>query len=348
MADRHDRTEAPTPKRKRDARRRGQVARSQELVTWTQLLLAGMLARPVVGRVAVTLRDLVHEVGRIAAQPDENRLLGVLGDGMTASMLAIAPLLGALVAVGVVGNVVQTGPLLSGEGLKPKLDRLNPAKGLKRLLSRQAVWEGGKAMVRASVVGAVAVPPVVALGREVAALGSTAIGPVLTVVADRCLDIVRNAAAAGLLLAALDYAVARRRVSGQLRMTKQEIKEEVRQSEGDAMLKSHIRARQQAIGRNRMMAAIADATAVVVNPTHIAVALRYRPGDAAPVVVAKGRGVIAQRIREEAESHRVPLLRDVPLARALHAACEIGDEIPTELYEAVACILAVVLAAGRR
>ena len=131
-------------------------------------------------------------------------------------------------------------------------------------------------------------------------------------------------------------------------MTKQEVKDENKQSEGDPQVKAQIRSRQHAMSRNRMMAAVPDATAVIVNPTHIAIAIRYAPGDLAPTVVAKGRGAIALRIREEAERHGVPIMRDIPLARALHASCEIGQDIPVDLYEAVARILAIVMALGKR
>jgi flagellar biosynthetic protein FlhB len=125
-------------------------------------------------------------------------------------------------------------------------------------------------------------------------------------------------------------------------MTKQEVKDEYRQSEGDPMTRSRIRQRQMEVSRNRMMAAVAVSSVVVVNPTHIAVALEYRPDLGAPRVVAKGQGFIAQRIREEAEKHNVPIVRDVPLARTLHSACKLGQAIPADLYEAVARLLAFV------
>jgi flagellar biosynthetic protein FlhB len=155
--------------------------------------------------------------------------------------------------------------------------------------------------------------------------------------------LMRDVAAAGLLAAAVDYAVQRRRTGKQVRMTKKEVRDEHKQSEGDPMVRSALRSRQLAAARNRMMADVPDADVVLVNPTHVAVALKYEPGVGTPRVVAKGAGVVATRIREVAEQSRVTLVEDVPLARALHAACEVGQEIPPELYHAVAQVLAFVL-----
>jgi flagellar biosynthetic protein FlhB len=156
-----------------------------------------------------------------------------------------------------------------------------------------------------------------------------------------------SAAVAGLLLALFDYAYQRRSVMKQLRMTFREVKDEVKQTEGDPMIKGAIRARQLAISRNRMLSAVVDADVVLVNPTHIAVALKYQPGMGAPRVVAKGAGAIAAKIRERAHEHRVPVVEDKPLARTLYRICELDEEIPTELYIAVAKILAFVMATGR-
>jgi flagellar biosynthetic protein FlhB len=150
-------------------------------------------------------------------------------------------------------------------------------------------------------------------------------------------------AVAGLVMAAADYAMARRRTGKQLRMTKEEVKQEHRQAEGDPLVKSAIRSRQLAAARNRMLADVADADVLLVNPTHVAVALRYQPERGAPRVVARGAGAIAARIRERAAEERVPMVRDVPLTRALYRSTEVGMEIPRELWAAVAQVLAFVL-----
>jgi flagellar biosynthetic protein FlhB len=144
-------------------------------------------------------------------------------------------------------------------------------------------------------------------------------------------------------MAAADYVVVRRRTNKQLRMSKQEVKDEHKRTEGDPLVKSQIRGRQLAMTRSRMMADLPTADVIVVNPTHVAVALRYEPAKGAPRVVAKGAGTIAAKIREVAAEHRIPLVQDVPLARALHAGCEIGQEIPPTFFAAVARVLAFVM-----
>ncbi|BAS14030.1 flagellar biosynthetic protein FlhB [Arthrobacter sp. Hiyo8] len=161
-------------------------------------------------------------------------------------------------------------------------------------------------------------------------------------------SLIQFAVLAGLVLAAADIFVVMRRNRKKTRMSKKEIKDENKNSDGDPLIKSQRRSRQLSMSRNRMIGAIADADVVIVNPTHVAVALKYDAGKAAPRVVAKGAGVIAARIREEAEATSVPMVQDIPLARALHSACELGQEIPVELYRAVAGVLAFVMSLKAR
>jgi flagellar biosynthetic protein FlhB len=158
----------------------------------------------------------------------------------------------------------------------------------------------------------------------------------------------RTGIVAGLLLAVADVVVVMKRNRKQTRMTLKEVKDENKRTEGDPMLKGAIRAKQLAMSRNRMMAEVATADVVLVNPTHVAVALRYEPGSGAPKVVAKGAGAIAAKIREEASDKAVPMIEDIPLTRALHAACELGQEVPAHLFTAVARVLAFVMALRRR
>jgi flagellar biosynthetic protein FlhB len=284
----------------------------------------------------------MFQVGVLVARPDSDAALRLLGTGLSGGLLAIAPLALGMVAIGLLGNFAQTGFAFSGKALRPKFDRVNPAKGLKRLVSPHSAWEALKAALKLAVLTAVAWPGVAHLGTALAGGGRVASGQVLGVTAAATLNLVRSTALAGLALAALDYGFQRRRVRKGLMMTRQEVKDEYRQSEGDPHTRSRIRQRQVEMSRNRMMAAVAVSSVVVVNPTHIAVALEYRPELGAPRVVAKGQGHIAARIREEAEKHGVPIVRDVPLARTLHAACKLGQAIPADLYEAVARLLAFV------
>jgi len=342
-----DKTEQPTAKRKREARRDGNLARSAEVVAWTQMLAAGVLlpASFSIGR--GSLRHVMNQVGIAVARPDADTAVRLLGSALRDGLLAVAPLALGMVAIGLVGNFAQTGFAFSGKALKPKFDRLSPKKGLKRLLSPHSAWEAGKAALKLVVLTAVAWPGVAHLGAALATGGRVPAGEVLSEVTSATMGLLRTVALAGLALAAVDYALQRRRVRKSMMMTKQEVKEEYRQSEGDPMTRQRVRQRQVEMSRNRMMAAVAVSSVVVVNPTHIAVALEYRPEWGAPRVVAKGQGFVAQRIREEAEKHNVPIVRDVPLARTLHATCKLGQAIPPALYEAVARLLAFVFSLKR-
>ncbi|HKY75252.1 MAG TPA: EscU/YscU/HrcU family type III secretion system export apparatus switch protein [Acidimicrobiia bacterium] len=337
-----DKTEQPTAKRKREARRDGNLARSTEVVTWAQMLAAAFLLPPCLGLGMGSLRQVMYQVGVLVTQPDADAAVRLMSSGVTRGLLAIAPLALGMVAIGLVGNFAQTGLAFSGKALRPQFSRVSPAKGLKRLLSPHSAWEAAKALLKLVVLTAVAWPGVVHLGAALGGGSRMAGGHVLSVAASATLNVIRSTALAGLVLAALDYGFQRRRVRKSMMMTRQEVRDEYRQSEGDPMTRSRIRQRQVEMSRNRMMADVAVSSVVVVNPTHIAVALEYRPELGAPRVVAKGQGHIAARIREEAEKHNVPVVRDVPLARTLHAACKIGQAIPADLYEAVARLLAFV------
>jgi flagellar biosynthesis protein FlhB len=342
-----DKTEQPTAKRKREARRDGNLARSIEVVAWAQMLAAAFLLPACLGLGTRSLRQVMIQVGILVSQPDADAALRLMGKALTGGLLAVAPLALGMVAIGLIGNFAQTGLAISGKALRPKFDRINPAKGLKRLVSPHSAWEAAKTVLKLVVLTAVAWPGVSNLGAALATGGRVPSGQVLAAAASATVGLIRSTAMAGLALAALDYGFQRRRVRKGLMMTKQEVKEEYRQSEGDPMIKSRIRQRQMEVSRNRMMAAVAGANVVVVNPTHIAVALEYRPELGAPRVVAKGQGFIAKRIREEAEKHNVPIVRDVPLARTLHSACKLGQAIPADLYEAVARLLAFVFSLKR-
>jgi len=342
-----DKTEQPTAKRKREARRDGNLARSPEVVAWAQMLAAGVLLPASFSLGTNSLRQVMAQVGVAVSRPDADSAFRLLGTALQGGLLALAPLALGMVAIGLIGNFAQTGFALSGKALKPKFDRLSPKKGIKRLLSPHSAWEAAKAALKLAVLTAVAWPGVAHLGAALATGGQVPSGQVLSEVASSTMGLIRSTALAGLALAAVDYAFQRRRVRKSMMMTKQEVKEEYRQSEGDPMTRHRIRQRQVEMSRNRMMAAVAVSSVVVVNPTHIAVALEYRPELGAPRVVAKGQGFIAARIREEAEKHDVPIVRDVPLARTLHAACKLGQAIPADLYEAVARLLAFVFSLKR-
>ena len=251
-----------------------------------------------------------------------------------------------VMVVGVGSAIAQGGFALATKQVKPTLSKLNPIKGAKRLFGPQVAWEGVKVLIKSALVAVIVTHAIKGLMPLVGGLVpmDTVVGDVRT----SALGLARTVALAGLAMAGADYAMQRRRVGKQTRMTKDEVKQEHKQSEGDPMLKGAIRSRQLAASRNRMMAAIADADVVLVNPTHVAVALRYDPEQGAPRVIARGAGAIAARIRERAAEERITLVRDVPLARALYTSTRVGQTIPPELFSAVATVLAFVISRRTR
>lgn len=314
---------------------------------WLQIFVASTLVTPAVSSLREAFLRIVTQVSYLVEQPDPRAALQLLGSSCSATLVGIAPLVGAMVGIAVFGNVAQTGLVLSSHRLKPSFGRLNPLKGLKRMVSKDHLADGAKMAVRLSALTGAAWPPIDRLGTRMAEQRPT----LARLASESGLAIVglaRNVALVGLAFALVDFGLQKRRILRQIRMSKQEIKDEHRSSEGDPLVRSQRRSRQMAMSRNRMMADVAGATAVIVNPTHIAVAITYRRQSGAPRVVAKGKGEVAQRIRAEAEKYGVPIVRDVSLARALHGACAIGQEIPADFYEAVARVLAFVMSVGRR
>jgi flagellar biosynthetic protein FlhB len=343
-----DKTEAPTPKRKREARQEGRIPRSAELGTWSALLLATFIVPMAIGHASAGVLDLFERALALMAAPDAGAAVGLVGAGARTTLLGTAPIAAAMLLCGVGVNLAQTGLVLSAKKLKPKAERLNPLAGLKRLFSPESAWNGAKVLLRTAVLAVVAWMPLRRTAAELTALDRPPMAELVAATGETAVVVVRLVAAVGLLLGVLDYALSRRRTMKGMRMTKQEVRDENRNSEGDPMVRHHIRQRQREMSRNRMIAAVADASVVVVNPTHVAVALRYTPGQGAPVLVARGKGEVATRIRAEAERHRVPMVRDVPLAWALHDTGTLDRPIPAELFEAVARVLAFVLTVGRR
>ena len=343
MSDRRGKTEKPTPKRRREARKQGKVARSPELASWVSLLAAGLLLPPMVRGAGTRITQLVAQSMQIASHPDTAGALRILGAGLTDLLYIVVPTALGFAALSTAVTVGQVGLRFSSQSLKPQLSRLNPLQGFKRVVSVHSLWEGGKAALKLALVGLIAWRSFVHLMNVLVSAGSADLGPTVSTVAAAILSLMRSVALAGLVLAVADYLLQRRQVMSGLLMTKQEVKDEARQAEGDPMLRGRIRSAQRRLSRMRMMSEVTRADVVAVNPTHYAVAIRYdRSGSGAPKVVAKGTDHVALRIREIAAEAGVPVVEDPPLARALHGACEIEGEIPYHLYLAVARLLAFV------
>jgi flagellar biosynthetic protein FlhB len=338
-----DKTEKPSAKRKQKARRKGQVATSREVSSWI-VALAGTMLLPVLLRTGeARLIDLFGRVSNVMTAPSVAGATGVLQVGLGDVVLLVLPVAGAFAALGVLADVAQTGGLFSLEAAAPKFSRINPVSGIKRLLSVQSLWQLVKQALKIGLLVIVAYKVLFGLGTKLVGSQPVDMTPVVSYAGSTILGLVRDVALIGFLLALGDYAVQRRRHNKSLKMTKHEVKEENRQSDGDPLVKREVRRKQMRLSRARMMAAVAGADVVVTNPTHYAVALRYQAGRGhAPQVVAKGSDEVALRIRAEATKHGVPIIEDRPLAQAIYAACEIDSFVPRELYVAVARVLAFV------
>ena len=347
MADKSDKTEKPTPKRIGKARKEGNIARTPELGTWAAVMVASFVLPQTVRLASHNVGQLLRSCLLVMASPNEGAATHLVGQGLATAALTVMPMALTMMGVGLVSNVVQVKWTPSLQLLKPSFKRLNPAKGIKRLLSPQSAITLSKTLVKLTVLGLVTYMVLHSVIPTLLAPGVLNTSSVATVTAGRALALVRTMAGVGLVLAAVDYGISRRRVGKSMKMSRHEIKEEAKQSEGSPIVKSAQRKKMAQMSRLRMMAEAARADVVVVNPTHVAVALKYDSARGAPQVTAKGADHMALRLRAHAEEHGVPIVEDVALARTIWKACDVGDEIPVDLYEAVARLLAFVFALKR-
>jgi|SRR5271165_542436 len=350
---RDDRTEKATPKHRKRAREKGQVARSPDL-SGSLVLVAGML---VVGLTAgrtlqagsEAFRSMLADIAHPGRATTAAGLNGLMHSALSTITLAVGPIAAACLAAAVIAGAAQTGLRPAPAALKPDFRRINPVSGARNLFGPNLVFEAGKALLKVAVVGAVAALTLLPGLKELASIVGIEPAALGQMSAQRALSIAERAGFAYVLIGLVDYGWRRLRHERQLRMSKQEVRDEVRQYGVSAEVKAALRRRQMQLARARMMAAVPQADVVVTNPTHFAVALRYDGTRTAPEVVAKGQELVAAQIRRIAEEHDVPVLSDPPLARALHASTEVGQVIPEELYAAVAGVLAFVYRlAGRR
>jgi flagellar biosynthesis protein FlhB len=339
-------TEEPTQRRLEEARRKGQVASSREVnhafILAAGAVLIGALAPALAGGVAAALRPLLARPHSFTITPaDLDRLLAVvLGDVGAALLLPALLLLGAALAAG----LIQNGPVASAEPLAPKLERLSPLAGAKRLFSLRSLVEFAKGVLKIALVGAVAVALLWPAAARILTAAELEAGALLAVLQRLALRLLAGVALLVGLIALLDTLYQRFEHRKQLRMSRRDLQDEFKQTEGDPYIKARLKSLRMERARRRMMAAVPSATVVITNPTHIAVALRYDPpAMAAPKLVAKGIGPLAARIREVARAHGIPLVENPPLARALHAAVELDAEVPPAHYRAVAEVIGYVM-----
>jgi flagellar biosynthesis protein FlhB len=339
-----DKTEAATPRRREDARKKGTVARSQELGPAAVMLVGLLCLQTFGGRLLETVRVVTRVCITMAAgSPEPEKMPELLLQCLGQVARAAVPLLGCLALTALVVGATQTKMLMTLKPLNPDWSRVNPLKGFTRVFSIRAILDLVKSVLKVSLLAALCF----SFGRSITAVILSLSGYDLTLGLSKggqlVSELLWRSAAILAVLAVIDYIVQRWQYERNLRMSKQEIKEEMRQMEGDPIIRGFLRRKQREAGRRRMMDAVPSAAAVVTNPTHIAIALSYDRGKSvAPVVVAKGARLMAERIREVAREHGVPVVEDPPLARTLYKTVDVGEMIPPEMYRAVAEILAFV------
>lgn len=347
-ADKSQKTEKPTDKKKRDAKKEGQVVRSQDLVPWLLVVVATFLMPAYLSRAGTVLTERLARVKIVAADPSIEAAQAELSGALRDLFGLCVPVLLAAAAIALVATIGQTGFMLSAKSLKPQWKRLNPATGLKRIVSPRGQWEAAKSALRLGMVALVAVPIVLGTAEDLAGRSQFELGASLAYLGGRLIDLARLVGILGLVISAADYGMQRRNHLRELKMSKQEIKDEQKQTDGDPLIKGRMRRAAQELSRNRMLAKTADATVIVVNPTHFSVALKYDEDLGVPIVIGKGVGAAALKIRAEGLAASVPVVECRPLARALYRVCAVGGPVPAELFQGVAVLLAFVHRLGTR
>ncbi|RYE88436.1 MAG: flagellar biosynthesis protein FlhB [Hyphomicrobiales bacterium] len=338
-------TEDPSFKKLEDAHKKGDVVKSQEVTTWFTLAGSGlmftMLAPGTSQALAESLKGLLanadlYEVGGPAFSAIFWQIAGAI------ILVSVIPML-VVAAFATAGNLVQHRPLVSVDPIKPKFSKVSPLSGFKRLFSKESLVNFVKGLVKLSVVSGVLWFVLAPEVDQAEVMITADVGLILQDFVDLGVKIFAAVLAVVTIIAIADYVYQRNRWWNRQKMTVQETRDEYKQMEGDPKVKGRIRAIRQERGRKRMMSAVPEATVVVTNPTHYAVALKYDRDMAAPVCVAKGADAIALKIREIATDNDVPIVENPPLARALYASVDVDDVIPTEHFKAVAQVIGYVM-----
>lgn len=345
------RTEEPTPKRREEARADGRIPQSAEITAAT-VLLAALLATwrsgdAAIGSLREAMRRSLVAVTKLDLTPAQ---LGDVLHGLLRDVTAVViPILTATALAGFAASVAQIGFQLSGKRLLPDASKVSPASGFQRIVSSKGLFDLAKAVVKIILIGWLAWTLVGAAEGKIVALSGASPREILAITGREVARLVGWATAILVVLAAADYAWQRRQHHQSLRMTRSEVKDEARQAEGDPKIKGRMKRAYQEIVKSRSVADVAIADVVITNPVHLAVALKYLPGQmGAPKVVAKGAEGMAQRIKEVARRHGVPIMERRSLARALFRSVPVGGEIPITLYRAIAEILAYVYGLKQR
>ncbi len=341
-----EKTEAPSGKKLSDARDKGQVVKSVEINS-AVMLTFGLLMISITGtsmmqQIADVTRNVLRSAHTITLTVDSVHHYFTLGVLLLAGILG--PTLLVFMGLGIVTNVAQVGFMFTMKPMKPKFSKLNPITGLSKvMISKRSMVEMVKGMAKIAIVSFVAYVAMEKLIVQSVELMDSEPAAIMSFIARASFIVGLKICGVFLIIAIFDYAFQKYDFTMQQKMTKEEVKEEGKQAEGDPLTKSRVRSMQRQQARKRMMANVPKADVIITNPTHYAVALQYDPAKmGAPIVVAKGMNLIAQKIKDIAKEHNIPIMEDRPLARALYKSVEIGEQISEHLFKAVAEILAYI------
>lgn len=340
-----EKTEQATPRKIQEARRKGQVARSTDLTGALSLLAMVALLYAIKDQFVLDLqRYLAGYFSKVAQLYAAGKTpMSVLNEAVLFSLKLLAPFFGVAILVTIASNLFQVGFMFSPEALKPKGTTLNPMSGLQRMFSSRSMMELVKSVVKIVIIGGTTYYLIKANLGDLLLVFNRSPGGIYQAIIGFVLKVAWWGALAYLALSLLDYMYQRYDYNKSLKMSKQEIKEEFRQSEGDPLLKAKQREMRRSMSLNKLASEVPQATVVVTNPTHLAVALRYQQGEmTAPILVAKGAGRLAERIKEIARENGVPVMENKEVARFIYHNVDLDQEIPLDIFQAVAQILALV------
>ena len=338
-----EKTEEPTPKKRADARKKGQVAKSQELNTAFVLLAGFLILRILWEYLYVNIAEYTvylysHITQNMSTEGITELFIGI----MILLAKTVIPVMFAILIIGLGINVFQVGLMISTEKLEPKLSNLNPINGFGRIFSKRSLVELFKSIFKIIVIGYFLY---LYLKDQIPLVPQFIFFDLphsLATIADIIFTMAFQVIGVIMIMAAADYAYQQWQTTQDLKMSKQEVKDEFKQMEGDPQIKGKIKQKQRQMAMQRMMSEVPKADVIVTNPTHLAVALSYKKGMIAPLVIAKGQDLVAEKIKDIAREHHILIVENKPVARALFEAVEVGGTVPAELYQAVAEILAYV------
>ena len=340
-----DKTEEPTPKKKKDARKQGNIAKSAEVNKAMTFIAILVVIYMMSGSIISELQGFIVNIlsGDFSMTMNDNTIKILMFKVMMSFMKIVLPISLIIMVFGILGSLIQTGLFFSMESLKPKFSKLNPLTGLKNMFSMKAIVNHIKSMVVICIMIYLGYSFMSKNFEGIIKSGDIYLPYLFNIVLDLIKSILTSITLAVAVVAALDYGYEKFSHKKGLKMTKQEVKEEYKQMEGDPHIKGKIKQKQRQMANQRMMQAVPSSTVILTNPTHISIAIRYEQGkDTTPIVVAKGVDEVAFRIREIAKSHDIPIIENVPLARLIYKEVDIDQEIPEEMYKAVAEVLVAV------